>query len=110
MSLKIWGQMSCITKRTKFWRKWRRFWPAVALTIAALVVLATQDRLGYGTNFQEAMTSLFGEAGNPPAQGGSAAPRHGCHADRAATGRRRHLVRHRIDQWYRGAVAGMAWR
>src|SRR6266850_328516 len=39
-----------------------------------LVVLATQDRLGYGTNFQEAMTSLFGDAGNPPAQGGSAKP------------------------------------
>jgi hypothetical protein len=27
-----------------------------------LVVLATQDRLGYGQNFEEAMTSLFGEA------------------------------------------------
>ena len=39
-----------------------------------LVVLATQDRLGYGTNFQEAMTSLFGEAGSPPAQGGNAKP------------------------------------
>lgn len=39
-----------------------------------LVVLATQDRLGYGTNFQEAMTSLFGEAGSPPAQGENAKP------------------------------------
>lgn len=27
-----------------------------------LVVLATQDRLGYGTNFEEALTNLFGEA------------------------------------------------
>ncbi len=31
-----------------------------------LVVLATQDRLGYGQNFDEAMTSLFGEMGRPP--------------------------------------------
>jgi uncharacterized membrane protein (UPF0182 family) len=30
-----------------------------------LVVLATQDRLGYGQNFEEAMTSLFGEAAQP---------------------------------------------
>lgn len=34
-----------------------------------LVVLATQERLGYGTNFQEAMTNLFGDAGTPPASG-----------------------------------------
>lgn len=33
-----------------------------------LVVLATQERLGYGTNFDEAMTSLFGDAGRPPVQ------------------------------------------
>jgi uncharacterized membrane protein (UPF0182 family) len=33
-----------------------------------LVVLATQERLGYGTNFAEAMTSLFGDAGAPPVQ------------------------------------------
>ena len=33
-----------------------------------LVVLATQERLGYGTNFDEAMTSLFGEAGRPAVQ------------------------------------------
>ena len=39
-----------------------------------LVVLATQERLGYGTNFQEAMTSLFGEAGSPPVQGETAKP------------------------------------
>jgi uncharacterized membrane protein (UPF0182 family) len=30
-----------------------------------LVVLATQERLGYGTNFDEAMTSLFGDTGKP---------------------------------------------
>jgi len=34
-----------------------------------LVVLATQDRLGYGQSFDEAMTSLFGEAGKVPAKG-----------------------------------------
>lgn len=31
-----------------------------------LVVLATQDRLGYGQNFEEAMKSLFGEAAQTP--------------------------------------------
>ncbi len=30
-----------------------------------LVVLAIQDRLGFGQSFDEAMTSLFGEAGKP---------------------------------------------
>jgi len=30
-----------------------------------LVVLATQERLGYGRNFDEAMASLFGEAARP---------------------------------------------
>jgi uncharacterized membrane protein (UPF0182 family) len=30
-----------------------------------LVVLATQDRLAYGTNFDEALTNLFGEAAKP---------------------------------------------
>lgn len=30
-----------------------------------LVVLATQDRLGYGQTFDEAMTSLFGDLGRP---------------------------------------------
>ena len=29
-----------------------------------LVVLATQEKLGYGQSFTEAMNSLFGEAGN----------------------------------------------
>ncbi|MDQ2936889.1 MAG: UPF0182 family protein [Acidobacteriota bacterium] len=33
-----------------------------------LVVLATQDRLGYGQTFDEAMTSLFGDLGRPPTQ------------------------------------------
>lgn len=42
-----------------------------------LVVLATQERLGYGTNFQEAMTSLFGDAGSPPASGETAKPSPG---------------------------------
>jgi uncharacterized membrane protein (UPF0182 family) len=32
-----------------------------------LVVLATQDRLGYGQTFEEAMTNLFGEA-RPPSE------------------------------------------
>src|SRR5438046_8621276 len=31
-----------------------------------LVVLATQDRLAYGANFDEALTNLFGEAANIP--------------------------------------------
>jgi len=31
-----------------------------------LVVLATQDRLGYGANFDEALNSLFGEAAKAP--------------------------------------------
>ncbi len=30
-----------------------------------LVVLATQDRLAYGTNFEEALNNLFGEAARP---------------------------------------------
>lgn len=42
-----------------------------------LVVLATQERLGYGTNFAEAMTSLFGDAGSPPVQGETAKPQQG---------------------------------
>jgi hypothetical protein len=33
-----------------------------------LVVLATQERLGYGANFGEAMTSLFGDAARPAEQ------------------------------------------
>jgi uncharacterized membrane protein (UPF0182 family) len=39
-----------------------------------LVVLATQERLGYGTNFAEAMTSLFGDAASPPVQTENAKP------------------------------------
>jgi uncharacterized membrane protein (UPF0182 family) len=34
-----------------------------------LVVLAIQDRVGYGKSFDEAMTNLFGEAPKPQAQG-----------------------------------------
>jgi uncharacterized membrane protein (UPF0182 family) len=33
-----------------------------------LVVLATQDRLGYGQTFDEAMTSIFGDLARPPSQ------------------------------------------
>jgi uncharacterized membrane protein (UPF0182 family) len=33
-----------------------------------LVVLATQDRLAYGSNFDEALNNLFGEAAKPAAQ------------------------------------------
>src|SRR5205814_9157590 len=33
-----------------------------------LVVLATQDRLAYGTNFDEALTNLFGEAAKRTAE------------------------------------------
>jgi uncharacterized membrane protein (UPF0182 family) len=33
-----------------------------------LVVLATQDRLGYGASFEEALSSLFGEAAKAPAE------------------------------------------
>ena len=35
-----------------------------------LVVLATQEKLGYGQTFEEAMNSLFGEAAAQPARGG----------------------------------------
>ena len=33
-----------------------------------MVVLATQDRLGYGPTFDEALTSIFGDAGRPGQQ------------------------------------------
>ena len=33
-----------------------------------LVVLATQEKLSYGTTFSEAMTSLFGEAASTPSE------------------------------------------
>ena len=33
-----------------------------------LVVLSTQDRLAFGTNFDEALTSLLGEAAKPSAE------------------------------------------
>lgn len=33
-----------------------------------LVVLATQDRLGFGPTFDEAMTSIFGDLARPPTQ------------------------------------------
>jgi uncharacterized membrane protein (UPF0182 family) len=33
-----------------------------------LVVLATQDRLAYGANFDEALNNLFGESANTPAE------------------------------------------
>jgi hypothetical protein len=46
-----------------------------------LVVLAVQDRLGYGTTFDEALASLFGASGGPeataqaaPAAGSAGAP------------------------------------
>ena len=42
-----------------------------------LVVLATQERLGYGTNFEEAMTSLFGDAGRAPVSGETKKPEAG---------------------------------
>jgi len=33
-----------------------------------LVVLATQDRLAYGANFEEALNNLFGEAAKAPSE------------------------------------------
>ncbi|HEX3143834.1 MAG TPA: UPF0182 family protein [Pyrinomonadaceae bacterium] len=39
-----------------------------------LVVLATQDRLAYGSNFDEALNNLFGESANAPAQTKSQTP------------------------------------
>jgi uncharacterized membrane protein (UPF0182 family) len=42
-----------------------------------LVVLATQDRLGYGTNFQEAMANLFGDAVSPTVSGETSKPSQG---------------------------------
>jgi uncharacterized membrane protein (UPF0182 family) len=40
-----------------------------------LVVLATQDRLGYGASFEEALNSLFGEAAKAPAETKGEQPR-----------------------------------
>jgi uncharacterized membrane protein (UPF0182 family) len=40
-----------------------------------LVVLATQDRLGYGQTFDEAMTSLFGDLARPSTQDKSEQPK-----------------------------------
>jgi uncharacterized membrane protein (UPF0182 family) len=40
-----------------------------------LVVLATQDRLGYGQTFDEAMTSLFGDLARPSTQEKSEQPK-----------------------------------
>ena len=40
-----------------------------------MVVLATQDRLGYGQTFDEAMTSLAGDLGRPPAAQDVEAPK-----------------------------------
>ncbi|MGI9066236.1 MAG: UPF0182 family membrane protein [Pyrinomonadaceae bacterium] len=51
-----------------------------------LVVLATQERLGYGTNFQEAMTSLFGDAGSPPVSGEAPKPAPGASPSPTPTG------------------------
>jgi uncharacterized membrane protein (UPF0182 family) len=51
-----------------------------------LVVLATQERLGYGTNFAEAMTSLFGDAARPPVQGETAKPTPGASPSPTPTG------------------------
>lgn len=39
-----------------------------------LVVLAIQERLGYGNTFNDAMTNLFGEAGNAPVPSVSPGP------------------------------------
>ena len=40
-----------------------------------LVVLATQDKLGFGTNFGEALNSLFGEAAKPEAESKTETPK-----------------------------------
>jgi uncharacterized membrane protein (UPF0182 family) len=40
-----------------------------------LVVLATQDKLGFGTNFEEALNSLFGEAVKPAAETKAESPK-----------------------------------
>ncbi len=40
-----------------------------------LVVLATQDRLAYGLNFEEAMTNLFGQAGKAPVEAKAEQPK-----------------------------------
>ena len=40
-----------------------------------LVVLATQDRIAYGSNFDEAMTNLFGEAGKAPLEAKAEQPK-----------------------------------
>jgi uncharacterized membrane protein (UPF0182 family) len=40
-----------------------------------LVVLAIQERVGYGKSFDEAMTHLFGDAGKTPPQPDAAPPK-----------------------------------
>jgi hypothetical protein len=40
-----------------------------------LVVLAIQERVGYGKSFENAMTNLFGEAGKAPTQQDAAPPK-----------------------------------
>jgi uncharacterized membrane protein (UPF0182 family) len=40
-----------------------------------LVVLAIQERVGYGKSFEDAMTHLFGEAGKTPPQPTAAPPK-----------------------------------
>ena len=40
-----------------------------------LVVLAIQERVGYGKSFDEAMTHLFGEAGKPTPRPDAAQPK-----------------------------------
>ena len=40
-----------------------------------LVVLATQDRLAYGANFDEALSNLFGEAAKPSSEAKTEQPK-----------------------------------
>src|SRR5262249_26123111 len=42
-----------------------------------LVVLAPQDKLDFGTNFEEALSKLFGEAAKPPTEAKAEQPKTG---------------------------------
>jgi uncharacterized membrane protein (UPF0182 family) len=52
-----------------------------------LVVLAIQERLGYGQSFDEAMSNLFGEAGKAVAQTPSGSPSTGAPSEKPVDGK-----------------------
>jgi uncharacterized membrane protein (UPF0182 family) len=72
-----------------------------------LVVLATQDRLAYGANFDEALNNLFGEAAKPPAETkaeqpkpkAGATPQPSPSPEKAAAGNVQQLINQAIQEF-----------